>query len=105
MVLAPFEPVVTPLCPWEIPKCLENGLFWDQKWVKHGSKTYVRNCDWGPFGMLKRVNRACFEPVVTRFGPRKIPKCLYNGPFWDQKWVKIGAKCICGRHHWGCTNQ
>ena len=74
MVLAPFEPVVTQLCPWKMPKCLENAMFWDEKWVKHGSKTYLRSSDWGPFGMLKRVNTACFEPVVTRFWPMENPK-------------------------------
>ena len=34
-----------------------------------------------PFGMLKQVVLARFEPVVARYGPRKIPKCLENGPF------------------------
>ena len=33
-----------------------------------------------------------FEPVVARFGPWKIPKCLENGPFQDQKRVKNGSK-------------
>ena len=33
-----------------------------------------------PFGMLKQVVLARFEPVVARYGPRKIPKCLENGP-------------------------
>ena len=42
--------------------------------------------------MLKQVVLAHFKPVVTRFGPRKIPKCLEIGPFWDQKWVKNGSK-------------
>ena len=46
----------------------------------------------GPFGMLKQVVLAHFEPMVTGFGSRKIPKCLQNGPFWDQKWVKNGSK-------------
>ena len=45
-----------------------------------------------PLGMLKQVFLANFEPVVACFGPRKIPKCLENGSFWDQKmgqkWVK-----------------
>ena len=40
-----------------------------------------------PCGMLKQVLLAHFEPVVTCFGPWKIPTCLENGPFWDQKWV------------------
>ena len=45
-----------------------------------------------PLGMLKQVFLAHFEPVVTRFGPWKIPKCLENGPFQDQKCVKNGSK-------------
>ena len=43
-----------------------------------------------PLGMLKQAFLARFEPVVTRFGPWKIPKCLENGLFWDEKWVKMG---------------
>ena len=90
--LGRFEPVVARFGPWEIPKCLENGPFWDQKWVKNGSKTRFSKSDPGPFWMLKQVVLARFEPVVTRFGPWKIPKCLENGSFWDQKWVKNGSK-------------
>ena len=90
--LARFEPVVTRFGPWKIPKCLENGPFWDQKWVKNGSKTRFSKSDPQPFGMLKQVFLAHFEPVVTCFGPWKIPKCLENGPLWDQKWVKNGSK-------------
>ena len=41
-------------------------------------------------GVLKQVNLAPFEPMVTRIGPRKMPKCLENGPFWDQKRVENG---------------
>ena len=90
--LARFEPVVTRFGPWKIPKCLENGPFWDQKWVKNGSKTRFSKSDPQPFGMLKQVFLAHFEPVVTCFGPWKIPKCLENGPLWDQKGVKNGSK-------------
>ena len=45
-----------------------------------------------PPRMLKQVFLARFEPVVTRFGPRNIPKCLEDGPFWDQRWVENGSK-------------
>ena len=45
-----------------------------------------------PLGMLKQVFLGRFEHVVARFGPWKIPKCLENGPLWDQKWVKNGSK-------------
>ena len=34
-----LELVVAHFGPSKIPKCLENGLLWDQKWVKNGSKT------------------------------------------------------------------
>ena len=85
-----FEPVVARFGPWKIPKCLENGPFQAQKWFKKRSKTRFSRSDPGPFGMLKQVFLAHFEPVVTRFGPWKIPKCVENGPFWDQKLFKNG---------------
>ena len=90
--LARFELVVTRFGPRKIPKCLENGPFWDQKWVKNGSKTGFSKGDPGPFGMLKQVFLAHFEPVVMCFGPWLIPECLESGRFWDQKWVKNGSK-------------
>ena len=46
----------------------------------------------GPLGMLKQVFLGRFEPVVARFGPWKIRKCLENGPFRDQQCVKNGSK-------------
>ena len=55
VVLGRFEPVVTRFGSWKIPKCLENVPFWDQKWVKNGSKTRFSKSDPGPFGMLKQV--------------------------------------------------
>ena len=90
--LAHFKPVLTCFGPWKNPKCLENGPFWDHKWVKIGSKTCFPSSDRRPFGVPKQVFLADFEPVVTGFGPWKIPKCLENGSFWDQKWVKNGSK-------------
>ena len=90
--LGRFQPVVARFGPRKIPKCLENGPFWDQQWVKNGSKTRFSKKDHGPFMMLKQVVLAHFEPVATGFGSSKLPKCLENGPFWDQKWVKNGSK-------------
>ena len=83
--LGRFEPVVVRFGPWKIPKCLQNGPFWDQQCVKNGSKTRFSKNDFGPFMMLKQVVLAHFEPVATGFGTWKIPKCLENGPFWDSK--------------------
>ena len=47
--------VVAHFGPPKIPKCLENGLFWDQKWVKKGSKTHFSKPHPRPFGVHKRV--------------------------------------------------
>ena len=66
-----------------------------QPWVHQGprgkKKLYSKVVP-GPLGMLKHVFLGCLEPVVARFGPRKIPKCLENGPFGDQQCVKNGSK-------------
>ena len=64
-----FEPVVARFGPWKIPKCLENGPFQDQKRVKNGLKTHFSKSDPGPFGVLKQVVLAHFEPVLTEFSP------------------------------------
>ena len=86
------EPVVARFGAWKIPKCLENGPFWDQQWVKTGSKTRFSKNDPGPSMMLKQVVLAHLDPVATGFGSWKVPKCLESGPFWDQKWVKNESK-------------
>ena len=70
--LGRFEPVVARFRPWKIPKCLENGPFWDQQCVKNGSKTHFSKNDPRPFRMHKQVFLAHFEPVVMHFGPWKI---------------------------------
>ena len=60
-----------------------------------------------PCATLKQVFLDCFELVVAHIGPPKIPKCLENGLFWDQKWVKMGQKRIFPNlmlDHLGCTN-
>ena len=53
--LARFELVVARFGPPEIPKGLENGLFWDKKWVKDGSKMGFSKNDPTPFGLPKQV--------------------------------------------------
>ena len=76
--------------------------------------TFLKN-DPRPCATLKQVFLDRFEVVVAHFGPPKIPKCLENGLFWDQKWVKNGSKthfskrqkCIFPNlilDHLGCTN-
>ena len=69
--------------------------------------TFLKN-DPRPCATLKQVLLDRFELVVAHFGPQKIPKCLENGLFSDQKWVKNGSKkCIVPNlilDHLGCTN-
>ena len=52
-----------------------------------------------PCATLKQVFLDRFELVVAHFGPPKIPKCLENGLFWDQKWVKNGSKTHFSKPH------
>ena len=50
-----FELVVAHFGPPKIPKCLEDALFWAQKWVENGSKTHFSKTHPTPFGVHKRV--------------------------------------------------
>ena len=49
--------------------------------------TFLKN-DPRPCATLKQVFLDRFELVVAHFVPPKIPKCLEDALFWDQKWVK-----------------
>ena len=67
--------------------------------------TFLKN-DPRPCATLKQVFLDRFELVVAHFGPPKIPKCLENGLFWDQKGSKMGQKRIFSNlilDHLGCT--
>ena len=92
LLLARFELLMAHYELGKIPNRIEKGPFCDQTWVKNGTTTRFSKTYDGPFGMLKQAFLARFEPVVTRFGPWKIPKCLENGQFWDPRWVKMGQK-------------
>ena len=50
-----FEPIGTGFGPWKIPMCFEKAPFWEQKWVKNGSKTRFNKCDPGLLGVHKQV--------------------------------------------------
>ena len=60
--------------------------------------TFLKN-DPRPCATLKQVFLDHFELVVAHFGPPKIPKCLENGVFWDQKWVKNGSNTHFSKNH------
>ena len=103
--LARFEPVVTRFGPWKIPKCLENGPFWDQKWVKNGSKTHFSESDPGPYAMLKQVFLAHFEPEIRVLAHGKHQTALKMGHFGSENGSKMGQKRVFPKvilHHWGC---
>ena len=60
--------------------------------------TFLKN-DATPCATLKQVFLDHFELVVTHFGPPKIPKCLENELFWDQKWLKNGSKTSFSKNY------
>ena len=74
-----FELVVAHFGLPKMPKCLENGLFWGQKWVKNASKTHFSKPHTGLFGVHKRVKCAHFEPISGHFGPSGVQKALKVG--------------------------
>ena len=78
-----YELVVAHFGSPKVAKRLENGLFWDQKWVKNGSKTHFPNPTQPhprPFGVHQRVKWAHFEPILGHFGPSEVQKALKVGP-------------------------
>ena len=108
VLLGRFEPVVAHFGAWKIPKCLENGPFWDQKWVKNGLKTRFSENDPGPFGMLKEVVLAHFEPVATSFGSWKFQNALTMGHFRTKNGSKMGQKRVFRKvipDHLGCSTK
>ena len=74
-----FELVVAHFGPPKIPKCLQNGLFWDKKWFKNGSKMHFSKPHPRPFGVHKRVKLTHFEPILGHFGPSEVQKALKVG--------------------------
>ena len=51
-ILSPLQAI---LAPSKVTKCLDNGLFWDKKWVQNGSKMGFSKNDPTPFGVPKQV--------------------------------------------------
>ena len=73
--LARSELVVARCGPPKIPKCLENGLFWNKKCVKFGSKMCSPKNE--PFLPLPKSQNAlkmgCF---ATKKGQKWVKKCF-----------------------------
>ena len=97
--LAHFEFVVARFGPPKIPNCLENGLIWDKKWVKRGSKMWFSKNNPRPFGVPKQVKWARLSPLRAILAPPKSQNALkigcfgtQNGSKMGQKWVKNGSE-------------
>ena len=50
-----FEPMASHFGHSRVTKCLEKGLFWDEKSVKNGSKMCFSKDTFGLFGVHKQV--------------------------------------------------
>ena len=64
-----FEAILSNFGPSQGRKGLENGPIWDHKWLKKGSNTWLSKRDLGPVVVLKWMNLALFEPVLSRSNP------------------------------------
>ena len=53
--LANFEAIGKGFGPWKIPKSLEKGPFWKQKWLTNASKGLFSTSDPGALGVHKQV--------------------------------------------------
>ena len=70
-----LELVVAHFGPPKIPKCLENGLLWDQKWVKNGSKThFFKNLILDHLGCTNTSNEPILSPFWSILAPQKSKK-------------------------------
>ena len=106
--LAHFDPVGTFFSSRRIPTCLENGPFLDpkmaQKWVEN---VFFQKRSWTVRDVQTSV-LSPFQPVVTRFGPQKIPNCLKKGLFWGQKGIKKSQKRTFPKgilDHFACSKE
>ena len=74
-----FEIVMAHFGPQKNAKCVENGLFWGQKWVKNGSKPPFLKPRPRPFGVHKRVISSHWEPVLWHSCPSEVQEALNLG--------------------------
>ena len=86
--------------PWwrvRAQNAFKRGRCKTNNWSKMGEKCIFPKLILDHLGCSNKCFLAHFEAVVTRSGPWKIPECLKNGSFCDQKWVKNGAKVHVSR--------
>ena len=102
VILAIFSPWCRVLGHGNSKNALKMGRFGTEECTQNWATFCVLKSNPPPLTMLNQLFLAHFEPVVTHFGPWKIPKCLENVTVWDHKWVKNGSttcfsKSDCGQ--------
>ena len=81
--------------PWKIPKCLENGPFWDKEWVKNGVKKRIF-----PKVMLDHLgcSNKWFWPILSPWrrvlAHGKSQNALNMGHFGTKNGSKMGQKRV-----------
>ena len=78
-----------PRIPSPSPNHRKNFIFMGQQKKEPPNSMVPKGAETTP---TVAPTRALLLQGATGFGSWKIPKCLENGPFWDQKWVKMGQK-------------
>ena len=63
---ANFEPIFSNVVPSQGRMGLENGLLWDHKWPKNGSKQWFSKNDPSPIVVPKQMNTGHFAPLLSR---------------------------------------
>ena len=95
---AHLEPIASHFGPSKVTKCLNNGLFCDQKWVKNGSKMYFSKNDPRSFGVHKQVTNKRNEPILSplqaNLATPKSQNALKMGCFGTKNQSKMGQKCV-----------
>ena len=98
--LAHFELMVARFGPPQIQKCLENGLFCDQKWVKNGSKMCFYDNDPRPFGVPNKQNEPILSPLQAILATPKSQNALKMGCFHQKSVNKQIKNVFFQRYFW-----
>ena len=87
---------------------LKLGRFGTKSGSKKGQKRVFFKNHPEPFGMVKQVFLAKFEPVVTRFGHGNSQNALKLHPLSTKNGSKLGQKRVFPKmilNHLGCSNK
>ena len=105
MFLARFELVVARFGPPKIPKCLENGLVRDKKWVKNA---FFPKIILDHLGCMNKCNEPILRPLQAILATPKSQNALNMGWFGTKSQSKMGQKNVFPKillGHLGCANK